>query len=600
MKMKLIVALISLISFVTLISIASYTSGNVTFYSPSYNGETYYVGQAITIDAIVPQQFAGYPATIDILFPNTSVADTIPYQINGSGGIYIPNAYTFPDVTGTWQVVVEVAGGAAVGSIEINVIQRTPLITVTLGYSVVGQSMPQTPTITLSFPNGTSTTVPLQGTIKVPSGTTYQIQQAIVQGNIRWATGNITSGTITSSVTSLLLTYYQQYQVTFNYTVQGGTGYTPPIVSYRSFGLTQTVQAPATVWVDVDTQYVYPSQLQSSVQGERWIATNFTGIVKSPGVINVNYLNQYLVTVQSPVTIYALVNGMNETLNASNWLTQGTTIKLENLTYYPRNGERVIITNFSTPLTFTVNQPITINVGTITQYYITVNSPIQLYALVNGMNETLNSNWYNEGTTIRIENLTYYIGSGERLILAKILPASLLTVNSSYTITSSTITQYFVNVSSPIPVYALINGTKEILNPSWINAGTTINVLNYTYNVSPEERVIITGIFPSASFTVKSPQTLKISTITQYLVTINGVSSFYNEGSTIYLNASVPFYEVASYKGTYNVSPGTTITVTQPITETLVTSPNYLLLGLIIVILLVIIAIVVILRVRRG
>ncbi|AKA74362.1 hypothetical protein SULI_10965 [Saccharolobus solfataricus] len=599
MKAKHLISLIVILTpLVTLLTSAVYTSGGITFYSPAYNGESYYTGQSITIDALLPQQFATDAATINFFFPNSSLAVTIPVQINGSGGIYVPNAYAFPNVPGTWQITIEVAGGVAVGTINVNVIQRTPLVTVHLGYGVVGQALPQTPTITLTFPNGTTITVPLQGTVNVPSGTSYQVEQAITENNIRWAT-NYTSGTITPATTSITPTYYQQYLVTFNYTVQGGTGYSPPTVYYRSLGMNETAKAPASVWVDANSAYIYSPELQSNVQGERWIAVNFTGIIKAPGEINEYYINQYLVTVQSQIPVYAIVNGANETLNSTNWFTQGTTIKLENITKYVSSVERYVIANFSPSEVITVNQPTTIKVNTVTQYFINVNSPVQLKALINGANESLTAGWYNQGTSIKIENLTYYVGNGERLILGKVLPSLEIIVNGSYTISTTTITQYFVNVSSPIPVQVLINGSKTILNSSWINAGTSILVLNYTYNISPQERVIIVGISPSQSFTVNSPETLKLLTVTQYLVTINGVSKFYNSGSKIVLNASVPFYETATFKGTYNVSPGATITVNQPITETLVESPNYLILGAIAAVIIIVVAVVVIILLRR-
>jgi hypothetical protein len=57
----------------------------------------------------------------------------------------------------------------------------------------------------------------------------------------------------------------------------------------------------------------------------------------------------------------------------------------------------------------------------------------------------------------------------------------------------------------------------------------------------------------------------------------------------------VPFYETALFKGTYNVSPSSAITVNQPITETLVVSPNYLILGVIAAVIIIVIAVVVIL-----
>jgi ABC-type dipeptide/oligopeptide/nickel transport system permease component len=106
--------------------------------------------------------------------------------------------------------------------------------------------------------------------------------------------------------------------------------------------------------------------------------------------------------------------------------------------------------------------------------------------------------------------------------------------------------------------------------------------------ISNGERLLVTSVSPQ-SFTVNSPVDVKVTAVTQYLVTINGQSSWYNAGCKITLNASVPFYDIGMFEGTYNVSPGTTITVNQLITETLVESINPLFIILIIVIVIAIV-----------
>ncbi|MBP1357090.1 MAG: hypothetical protein JZD40_01170, partial [Sulfolobus sp.] len=83
------------------------------------------------------------------------------------------------------------------------------------------------------------------------------------------------------------------------------------------------------------------------------------------------------------------------------------------------------------------------------------------------------------------------------------------------------------------------------------------------------------------NFTLSSPVNLTVKFLKQYLVIINGVSSWYNKGSTIVLNANVPFYMVGEFVGTYNVSPGSSIVIYGPIKETLVEHVNYLVVGLI-------------------
>ena len=140
-------------------------------------------------------------------------------------------------------------------------------------------------------------------------------------------------------------------------------------------------------------------------------------------------------------------------------------------------------------------------------------------------------------------------------------------INVYYTV------QYYVTVKSQIPVEAIINGNKTVLNSSWINEGTTVYIINSTYNVTNSERYVITSISPQ-SFTVTSPVIVNVSTVKQFLVTINGKSSWYNQGSTVTLNANISDDEVGEFIGTYNLSPNSVITVNSPIIENLVISEN--------------------------
>jgi len=126
MKSVYVLSTLILVSIVALVASAAYTSGNVTFYSPSVNDQIFYVGKPITIDAVVPQQFANQPATINFFYPNSTLAASIPTETNSTGGIYVPNAYTFPNVIGIWTITVEIAGGVAVGTINVNV--TTPAV----------------------------------------------------------------------------------------------------------------------------------------------------------------------------------------------------------------------------------------------------------------------------------------------------------------------------------------------------------------------------------------------------------------------------------------------------------------------------------------
>ncbi|AWR98354.1 thermopsin [Acidianus sulfidivorans JP7] len=229
-------------------------------------------------------------------------------------------------------------------------------------------------------------------------------------------------------------------------------------------------------------------------------------------------------------------------------------------------------------------------------YLVKVNSPIPVYATINGQNVTLTSSWMREGTIIDVENVTYYISSTAREVITSISPNSSISLNSPITITVKTITQYYVNVTSPIPVYAIINGENVTLNSSWFNAGTKIDVENVTYYPTSNERYIIITINPSSALTVNYPINISVNSQKQYLTVINNVSSWYNAGTKVQLNASVPFYEVGKFVGTYNVPVGSYITINGPTEENLILSLNFVVIGGIIAAIGIAVALIIVLR----
>ncbi|QIW22798.1 hypothetical protein EWF20_00550 [Sulfolobus sp. S-194] len=571
-----------------------------------------------------------------------------PIYVNGQG-TDILTIYTSGKLLGTYPIIINASlfpGFYKIINITLNIIPKYYLVT--FEYNVIGQPLPQSPQITLEFPNQTIITIYLSPitSLKLPQGTIYEIQQIIYTNTgIRWATDNQTEGQINSSST-IFFVYYEQLMVNFEYKVQGGVGYSSPQVKYYYFGLPQTITAPNTVWVDYDSTYVYSQILPGSNSQERWIAYSYSGTITVPSTITIYYYNQYYITVSSPIPIHAIINGTNTTLTTG-WYNEGTTIKVLNITYYPASYERFVIVSILPSVSFTVNSsinvtistvkqflvtlsspipvyaiinetnttlttgwynagskiyvenityypnpftryvitnitpkevtvesPLTIKLSTLEQFYLKLSSPIPIHAIINGTNTTLTTGWYDKGIEIKILNITYYPTSESRYIIIQISPSSELTLNKPYNVTIYAVLQYYVSVSSKIPVKALINGTETILNSSWINKGTTIDIINYTYYVNADERYVITSISPK-SMTVKSPTNITINVVKQFLVTVNGISNWYNKGTILALNASVPFYLIGKYVGTYNVSPGTVITVNGPVYEKLVETPNY-------------------------
>ncbi|QGA53918.1 hypothetical protein GFS03_04670 [Sulfolobus sp. E5-1-F] len=538
--------------------------------------------------------------TVNVIGPQSGLSYSLSqtqFYVDGSG----TTTLTINGInTGTYTLIVNVTlfpGYYIIQTITVNVIVIT--VPFTLTYTVNGQSLPQSPEVTFNFPNGTVMTIPFTSgfTIQVPTGTTYTVQQIIGGGsNVRWATENQVSGTISGS-TSISVTYYEQFLVTFNYQVINGQwSYGSPSVTYYYFGTPTVASTPTTVWVDYNSPYQFSQMITSN--SERIIGTNYQGTITFPGTITANYYVQYYISVNSPIPVYALVNGKNVSL-VSNWYNGSVTINVENITYYPSQLTRDVIISVSPSNIIDVTSPITITVNTITQYYVNVSTPMPIYAIINGKNTTLTSNWYNSGTEINVENITYYPSTSERYVMKSISPGMVFTISSPTNVEITAIKQYFIRVNSVIPVKAYINGTLSYLNSSWINEYTNIGILNYTYYVNSQQRYVILNISPQ-SFTVKNPLSVNVSTVRQFLVTINNVSTWYNEGSKVLLSANVPIYDVGKFVGTYNVSPGTYITVNSPIVERLVLSPNYVFYGGIAGAVIAIVIAVVLLSKRKG
>jgi len=460
----------------------------------------------------------------------------------------------------------------------------------------------------------------------------------------------------------------------------------------------------STGWYNVD-EVIQIENLTYSSSSVKYIITlilpSETFVVTSPMTIKINTMEQFYVTVSSPIPVYALINGKNETLE-SGCYNANTTIQVENITYYQSNDVRYVIIGIYPSRNITIDSPLTIQIRTVEQYYVTVNSniPLKVYMSIpiNShlpllISTYLNSSWVDQGAVIYVLNRSYYydyyISNDVRYILTGIHVSPFINpgitcevviitnnsvkyinpdliifvVDSPVTVNVSVIEQFYVNVSSSIPIYALINGTNQTLTSNWFNANTTIYIENITYYLSQDIRYIILGIQPSQKIVVTSPATIVIHTvkqflitvkvngtstylwvnqgtvlrlinytfyitsnerylivnsspqylivdspmivnataIKQFLVTINNVSTWYNQGARITLTANVPIYDIAEFVGTYNVSPNAVLTVSSPITEKLVIYPNYEFYSAVIGIAVIIVAVVILLlRKRRS
>ncbi|AHC52185.1 thermopsin [Sulfolobus acidocaldarius SUSAZ] len=134
---------------------------------------------------------------------------------------------------------------------------------------------------------------------------------------------------------------------------------------------------------------------------------------------------------------------------------------------------------------------------------------------------------------------------------------------------------YKLNVISSIPVIALVNGVNTTLKSGWYPENTRITISTSNYYLSNNTRYVITKVVPSTSITINRPFNLTVKAQLQYLVNMSGILTWQNNGSEITIPNYRPLLYTIAYEGTYNLLPGDTITVTQPITERLIIRLNY-------------------------
>src|SRR5579875_444260 len=163
------------------------------------------------------------------------------------------------------------------------------------------------------------------GSVWVDAGTAYTYQATVTGSSSteRWATQSAT-GTVNGAGT-VSPTYYHQYQVSFGFNiVGGGSGYTPPQVTYTSFGSQeQTTAGGGTVWVDAGASWYYPHLLQGSSSTERWVAVGvWNGSITQPAQVGVSYHHQFYVGFTSNDAAGGSVNTL------SGWYDAGSQIDL--------------------------------------------------------------------------------------------------------------------------------------------------------------------------------------------------------------------------------------------------------------------------------
>lgn len=186
------------------------------------------------------------------------------------------------------------------GSLTNATRQTSSSVPLTLSFTVKGGGAGYSPPILTYVSNGTLSTTPLTESptiYHVDAGTDWSVS-ALLSGSTsseRWETGQSNSGLANSSQT-IQFVYYSQDRVIFDFSVSGGgSGFSPPTITYTSFGSSTTTSVGVRVWADVGSRYQYPDLLSGSTPNERWYA-KLDGSIGSSQQINATYYHQYLVT----------------------------------------------------------------------------------------------------------------------------------------------------------------------------------------------------------------------------------------------------------------------------------------------------------------
>jgi hypothetical protein len=223
----------------------------------------------------------------------------------------------------------------------------------------------------------------------------------------RWQADQPVSGTV-GSPTSVAFEYYDQENVTFGYSVSGGgSGYSPPTVTFDSFGAQDVAATGVAVWADAGGRYQYSGPLAGSTATERWFTTAAGSIGASRDVTAV-YHHQYLLTFDvafkdtevfpsvslastsagSPYSA-TLVQGTNKV-----WLDSGSTYAVPQ-SFSLESGQRLLTNGTAAG---TVSSSGTVQLVYARQFYIEISPNLAAGGTVSPL-----SGWYDSGSTVQLD-----------------------------------------------------------------------------------------------------------------------------------------------------------------------------------------------------
>lgn len=189
------------------------------------------------------------------------------------------------------------------------------------------------------------------------------------------------------------LSVFTQVEEFFIYKILGGgSGYSPPILSYYYEGEPDTTPIGTSVWLDCcSSQWSAPQILSGSTSTEQWATSpqdaQGTASLNSGGsTVDITYYNQYPLTPSFTVTAgvgyedpqltytqYGVTQQVSASSSASSyWADAGTPWSISNVLYGPTSSERWTASSNSV-LSGTISQATTVSPMYYQQYLLTVN-----------------------------------------------------------------------------------------------------------------------------------------------------------------------------------------------------------------------------------
>ena len=526
----------------------------------------------------------------DLDLRNLADSGASPSETGFVGGnvtvVLVPGEYAFQVFSGG---ALYASGNATVtaGVSTHLTLQPQGTVAVAFDYSVVGGSAGSSAPILRYTSGGTAMTAVLTATSTVfymDPGTSWSVPVLLPgsSSSERWSTAMPTSGTATSAQ-NITEVYYHQYQLSVEFTAQGGSPQTLPALSYVSLGIQSSVTlstASQSLWADSGSQYSVPTQFGPS-PSERWSTTNSSGTVGGPAAITFTYEHQFLLTV---------VGGNL----GSAWYDSGAVAQIEIPGVFMRsagtgqrvasysidNGTAIAVqpTTGDVSVSVTMSAPHLLTVDSLTQFQVVLSASAGA-ALSSITPPTIPGDdyWYDAGTQVTLVLSGVWGrsgGAGNRLtsvtINGKTTGVATAGQVSAFSVPSLQSPE-IVSATSTVQDRLTLVGESpaSITQPPipgdnyWYDNGTTVNAaFDYSWNSTSTSRtdaVSYSVSAPAASvslrrsstgtFTVAvpmaGPETVEIKSVVQFSIGVSGGSgityappsptndSFYDSGTDL-------------------------------------------------------------------